>query len=195
MYWAIQQVNYICTSFYFYFSGCTFYILLFGPASAYTKWILTNSRYNRSAVLHTVYAYQTDTDTIIWLFGNKICRMSGLTGKKMKNIFETLVPETVHSNARNLVEYCCFRFLSRDDSDIHPSLQVLNTVLWMIYWKPCSFSVLICISPSWSHQTCTWYLLVFHFIIFHIKFAVNILMLLIALGHVYRILLSRGWYS
>jgi hypothetical protein len=21
---------------------------------------------------------------------------------------------------------------------------------------------LICISPSWSHQTCTWYLLVFH---------------------------------
>ncbi|CAJ2649161.1 unnamed protein product [Trifolium pratense] len=49
--------------------------------------------------------------------------MSGLTGKKMKNIFETLVPETVYSDARNLVEYCCFRFLSRDDSDIHPSLQ------------------------------------------------------------------------
>lgn len=50
-------------------------------------------------------------------------RMSGLTGKKMKNIFETLVPEAVYSDARNLVEYCCFRFLSRDNSDVHPSLQ------------------------------------------------------------------------
>ncbi|AES63308.1 hypothetical protein MtrunA17_Chr2g0278061 [Medicago truncatula] len=50
-------------------------------------------------------------------------RMSGLTGKKMKNIFETLVPETVYNDARNLVEYCCFRFLSRDNSDVHPSLQ------------------------------------------------------------------------
>jgi len=58
--------------------------------------------------------------------------MSGLTGKKMKNIFETLVPETVYNDARNLVEYCCFRFLSRDNSDVHPSLQVLYTVIWMI---------------------------------------------------------------
>ncbi|XP_058760965.1 uncharacterized protein LOC131634324 isoform X2 [Vicia villosa] len=49
--------------------------------------------------------------------------MNGLTGKKMKNIFQTLVPETVYTDARNFVEYCCFRFLSRDSSDVHPSLQ------------------------------------------------------------------------
>lgn len=55
--------------------------------------------------------------------------MNGLTGKKMKNIFETLVPLTVYSDARNLVEYSCFRFLSRDGSDVHPSLQVYNDVL------------------------------------------------------------------
>ncbi|XP_020220533.1 uncharacterized protein LOC109803395 isoform X1 [Cajanus cajan] len=50
-------------------------------------------------------------------------RMNGLTGKKMQKIFEALVPQSVHNDARNLVEYCCFRFLSRDGSDIHPSLQ------------------------------------------------------------------------
>ncbi|CAL0334328.1 unnamed protein product [Lupinus luteus] len=50
-------------------------------------------------------------------------RMNGLTGKKMQKIFKTLVPKSVYSNARNLVEYCCFRFLSRDRSDIHPSLK------------------------------------------------------------------------
>ncbi|CAI8591511.1 unnamed protein product [Vicia faba] len=50
-------------------------------------------------------------------------RMNGLTGNKMKNIFQTLVPETLYTDARNFVEYCCFRFLSRDTSDIHPSLQ------------------------------------------------------------------------
>ncbi|KAE9599361.1 hypothetical protein Lal_00044090 [Lupinus albus] len=50
-------------------------------------------------------------------------RMNGLTGKKMQKIFKTLVPKSVYSNARNLVEYCCFRFLSRDGSDIHPSLK------------------------------------------------------------------------
>ncbi|KAL2617188.1 hypothetical protein GLYMA_08G185700v4 [Glycine max] len=50
-------------------------------------------------------------------------RMNGLTGKKMQKIFEALVPESVYNDARNLVEYCCFRFLSRDGSDIHPSLQ------------------------------------------------------------------------
>ncbi|XP_020220534.1 uncharacterized protein LOC109803395 isoform X3 [Cajanus cajan] len=49
--------------------------------------------------------------------------MNGLTGKKMQKIFEALVPQSVHNDARNLVEYCCFRFLSRDGSDIHPSLQ------------------------------------------------------------------------
>ncbi|XP_019440385.1 PREDICTED: uncharacterized protein LOC109345689 isoform X3 [Lupinus angustifolius] len=49
--------------------------------------------------------------------------MNGLTGKKMQKIFKALVPKSVYSNARNLVEYCCFRFLSRDASDIHPSLK------------------------------------------------------------------------
>ncbi|CBI23859.3 hypothetical protein VitviT2T_018590 [Vitis vinifera] len=50
-------------------------------------------------------------------------RMNGLTGEKMQKIFRALVPETVYNDARNLVEYCCFRFLSRDSSDIHPCLK------------------------------------------------------------------------
>ncbi|XP_057976503.1 uncharacterized protein LOC131163780 [Malania oleifera] len=50
-------------------------------------------------------------------------RMNGLTGQKMQKIFAALVPESVCNDARNLVEYCCFRFLSRDNSDIHPSLK------------------------------------------------------------------------
>ncbi|GAV61126.1 DUF639 domain-containing protein [Cephalotus follicularis] len=50
-------------------------------------------------------------------------RMSGLTGLKMQKIFKALVPEVVYNDARNLVEYCCFRFLSRDTSDTHPCLK------------------------------------------------------------------------
>ncbi|XP_052193232.1 uncharacterized protein LOC127801832 isoform X3 [Diospyros lotus] len=49
--------------------------------------------------------------------------MNGLTGMKMQKIFKALVPESVYSDARNLVEYCCFRFLSRDSSEIHPCLK------------------------------------------------------------------------
>ncbi|KAI3988711.1 hypothetical protein MKX01_036656 [Papaver californicum] len=51
-------------------------------------------------------------------------RMNGSTGKKMQKIYEALVPESLHYDARCLVEYCCFRFLSRDNSDFHPSLKV-----------------------------------------------------------------------
>lgn len=54
----------------------------------------------------------------------KLCRMNGLTGKKMQRIFKALVPQYVSNDARNLVEYCCFRFLSRDSSEIHPCLKV-----------------------------------------------------------------------
>ncbi|KAL1820645.1 hypothetical protein ACET3Z_015514 [Daucus carota] len=50
-------------------------------------------------------------------------RMNGSTGKKMQKIFRGLVPESVYNDARNLVEYCCFRFLSRDGSEIHPCLK------------------------------------------------------------------------
>ncbi|XP_018454247.1 uncharacterized protein LOC108825458 isoform X2 [Raphanus sativus] len=50
-------------------------------------------------------------------------RMNGLTGKKMQDIFETLVPPATSTNARYLVEYCCFRFLSRNSSEFHPSLK------------------------------------------------------------------------
>ncbi|XVE94045.1 hypothetical protein REPUB_Repub01dG0246400 [Reevesia pubescens] len=50
-------------------------------------------------------------------------RMNGLTRQKMQKIFKTLVPKPVYDNARNLVEYCCFRFLSRDASDLHPCLK------------------------------------------------------------------------
>ncbi|KAF9599898.1 hypothetical protein IFM89_001844 [Coptis chinensis] len=50
-------------------------------------------------------------------------RLNGLTGRKMQKIVGTLVPEPACSDARNLVEYCCFRFLSRDSSHIHPCLK------------------------------------------------------------------------
>ncbi|XVE48685.1 hypothetical protein DITRI_Ditri01bG0022200 [Diplodiscus trichospermus] len=50
-------------------------------------------------------------------------RMNGLTGQKMQKIFKALVPKPAYDDARNLVEYCCFRFLSRDASDLHPCLK------------------------------------------------------------------------
>ncbi|CAH2066727.1 unnamed protein product [Thlaspi arvense] len=50
-------------------------------------------------------------------------RMNGLTGKKMQDIFQTLVPPATSANARYLVEYCCFRFLSRDSSEFNPCLK------------------------------------------------------------------------
>ncbi|XP_038684369.1 uncharacterized protein LOC119984469 isoform X2 [Tripterygium wilfordii] len=49
--------------------------------------------------------------------------MNGLTGQKMQKIFNALVPEPLCKDARNLVEYCCFRFLSRHSSGIHPCLK------------------------------------------------------------------------
>ena len=56
--------------------------------------------------------------------------MNGLSALKMQKIFKALVPESVYSDARNLVEYCCFRFLSRDGSDFHPSLKVCGNWYW-----------------------------------------------------------------
>ncbi|EPS71721.1 hypothetical protein M569_03034, partial [Genlisea aurea] len=50
-------------------------------------------------------------------------RMNGLTGKKMQNIFKALVPESVSNNPRNLIEYCCFRYLSRNIAEVHPGLK------------------------------------------------------------------------
>ncbi|KAI8532170.1 hypothetical protein RHMOL_Rhmol11G0192700 [Rhododendron molle] len=50
-------------------------------------------------------------------------RMNGLTGLKMQKIFKALVPESLYNDSRNLVEYCCFRFLSRDSSEVHPCLK------------------------------------------------------------------------
>ncbi|KAL2460491.1 Plant protein of unknown function (DUF639) [Abeliophyllum distichum] len=50
-------------------------------------------------------------------------RMNGLTGSKMQKIFKALVPESVYNNPRNLVEYCCFRFLSRNSAEVHPGLK------------------------------------------------------------------------
>ncbi|KAG1328003.1 hypothetical protein COCNU_01G019370 [Cocos nucifera] len=52
-------------------------------------------------------------------------RMNGLTGRKMQKIFEALAPEHVRYDARSLVEYCCFRYLSRESSDFHPCLKEL----------------------------------------------------------------------
>ncbi|XP_020247230.1 uncharacterized protein LOC109824988 isoform X2 [Asparagus officinalis] len=51
--------------------------------------------------------------------------MNGLTGRKMQKIFKALAPDSVRNDARSLVEYCCFRYLSRDSSDFHPSLKEL----------------------------------------------------------------------
>ena len=34
-------------------------------------------------------------------------RMNGSTGKKMQMAFKALVPDSISSNSRNLVEYCC----------------------------------------------------------------------------------------
>lgn len=59
--------------------------------------------------------------------------MNGLTGQKMQRIFSALVPETVYADARNLVEYCCFRYLSRDGSHIHPSLKVRGLLLHYLF--------------------------------------------------------------
>ncbi|KAF5206816.1 putative chromosome-partitioning protein [Thalictrum thalictroides] len=50
-------------------------------------------------------------------------RLNGLTGRKMQKIFEALLPEHASNDARYLVEYCCFRFLSRYSSEIHPCLK------------------------------------------------------------------------
>lgn len=50
-------------------------------------------------------------------------RMNGLTGQKMQKIFKALVPESVYNDPRNLVEYCCFRFLSRNSAELHPGLK------------------------------------------------------------------------
>ncbi|KAL5715288.1 hypothetical protein ACHQM5_017124 [Ranunculus cassubicifolius] len=50
-------------------------------------------------------------------------RLNGLTGRKMQKIFEALIPDTASNYARHLVEYCCFRYLSRDSSSVHPGLK------------------------------------------------------------------------
>uniref|UniRef100_A0A0E0N5K6 Uncharacterized protein n=1 Tax=Oryza rufipogon TaxID=4529 RepID=A0A0E0N5K6_ORYRU len=55
----------------------------------------------------------------------QFARLNGLTGRKVQRIFEALAPSHVQNDARNLVEYCCFRYLSRDNSDLHPSLKEL----------------------------------------------------------------------
>ncbi|XP_072965996.1 uncharacterized protein [Typha angustifolia] len=50
-------------------------------------------------------------------------RLNGLTGRKMQKIFKALAPEHLLNDARSLVEYCCFRYLSRNSSELHPSLK------------------------------------------------------------------------
>ncbi|KAG6553078.1 hypothetical protein Mapa_005415 [Marchantia paleacea] len=51
-------------------------------------------------------------------------RLNGLTGRQMKANFESTAPPFVRSDeARNLVEFTCFRFLSRCNADFHPALK------------------------------------------------------------------------
>lgn len=52
-------------------------------------------------------------------------RMNGLTGRQMQKIFAAIGTESTRGDARSLVEYCFFRYLSRDSSDFHPSLKEL----------------------------------------------------------------------
>lgn len=77
--------------------------------------------------------------------------MNGLTGYKSQKIFQALVNESVNNDARNLVEYCCFRFLSRDNSAIHPCLKVcglgtsnLPFFCAFFYLKTSSVGLLVC---------------------------------------------------
>ncbi|XP_073145489.1 uncharacterized protein [Henckelia pumila] len=53
----------------------------------------------------------------------KFSRMNGLTGQKMQKIFKALVSESVYDDPRSLLEYCCFRFLSRNNAEVHPNLK------------------------------------------------------------------------
>ncbi|KAJ1286392.1 hypothetical protein BS78_03G349800 [Paspalum vaginatum] len=55
----------------------------------------------------------------------QFARLNGLTGKQVQRIFEALAPKHLHNDARSLVEYSCFRYLSRDNSDFHPNLKEL----------------------------------------------------------------------
>ncbi|XP_024395636.1 uncharacterized protein [Physcomitrium patens] len=49
-------------------------------------------------------------------------RLNGVTGKKMRADFEATASTYVQNDARNLVEFCVFRYLVRSDADFHPSL-------------------------------------------------------------------------
>ncbi|KAL7125072.1 hypothetical protein ABFS83_14G091200 [Erythranthe nasuta] len=69
-------------------------------------------------------------------------RMNGLTGLKMQKIFKALVSESVYNDPRNLVEYCCFRFLSRNGVEVHPGLkepafQRLIFITMLAWENPC----------------------------------------------------------
>ncbi|KAL6614102.1 hypothetical protein ACP70R_036372 [Stipagrostis hirtigluma subsp. patula] len=55
----------------------------------------------------------------------QFARLNGLTGGKVQRIFKALAPERLQNDAQSLVEYSCFRYLSRDNSDFHPSLKEL----------------------------------------------------------------------
>ncbi|PAN27374.1 hypothetical protein PAHAL_5G076500 [Panicum hallii] len=55
----------------------------------------------------------------------QFARLNGLTGRQVQRIFEALAPKHLHNDAQSLVEYSCFRYLSRDNSDFHPNLKEL----------------------------------------------------------------------
>eukprot|EP01018_Ginkgo_biloba_P018635 Gb_32896 [translate_table: standard] len=50
-------------------------------------------------------------------------RLNGLTGRQMQTQFKTHAPVAIRKEARSLLEYCCFHFLARDASDVHPSIK------------------------------------------------------------------------
>ncbi|KAL3651590.1 hypothetical protein CASFOL_004592 [Castilleja foliolosa] len=57
----------------------------------------------------------------------------------MQKIFKELVTESIYNDPRYLVEYCCFRYLSRNSVDVHPDLKELAfrrlIFITMVAWE------------------------------------------------------------
>ncbi|XP_024531521.1 uncharacterized protein LOC9633518 [Selaginella moellendorffii] len=66
-------------------------------------------------------------------------RLSGVTGRRMREHFERYAPVSVQNEARNLLEFCCFRFLGRGSGDFIPNLKDAAfrrlTFITMLAWQ------------------------------------------------------------
>ncbi|GJN17044.1 hypothetical protein PR202_gb04082 [Eleusine coracana subsp. coracana] len=57
-------------------------------------------------------------------------RLNGLTGIKVQRIFKALASQRLQNDARSLVEYSCFRYLSRGSSKKRPVLKWEENIAW-----------------------------------------------------------------